>query len=438
MNPEHIEELLKKVVELMNELNGKQIDREELVQILVLSLFSLKHTFLLGEPGVSKTGILKILATAIDSRKSFSITIKNDTKYEEIFGDSYREDGGRLVSDFNNSIVEADFAIVDETWKGNSKIMNAFLSIMSDYRTVDIIGEGSVEVPLLMVGGASNELPTDIEVRPLRDRFLFSYKVEKISGSDDWIKFASRDYDTNPIMKTKFSPDEVRSINTLSKDVSIPDNIYKTLYAIRQKVVLLEIGVSDRKFDGAVDVFLVSAFLNKREEVDLSELFLMKHIMWNEEKDIPKIEKILNDEIFGQLDVVIKFIEEIENSQNKLLSVIDGQFADFLKFRRTYAYGDLEEFENKKNEIRNIIQNFLSLIKQTQSVISHHEQNMILEQIVDKNILVTNLYSPVYQNLKFSKVTDIYNQLTTKKESLDRWLKKNDALHTYNMEVNSV
>lgn len=438
MDLEKVEEFCKRVKTLMLELNNKQIDREELIQLLVLSLFSLKHIFLLGEPGVSKTGILEIFSSAIDTSNSFSICIKHDTKYEEIFGDRYRDESGKMFYDSTNSIVEAHFAIIDETWKGNSKVMNSLLSIMSNYRNIDIMGKGSVEVPLLMVGGASNELPSDKEVRPLRDRFLFSYRVQKIVGEEHWIKFASRNYDRDPKLNTKFTPSEIREINELSKNVTIPEHIYNTLYKIRQKVVLLEIGVSERKFDGAIDVFLVSAFLNNRKEVDLSELFLMRHMMWEEEKDIPLIDKILNDEIFGQLDQVIKYVESIENNYKRLLSILDGSLSDFLKFRKIFPYRDMYKFDEQKSNIQTMVDEFSLLVDQTKSVISHYNSSVELEKKIVANILVSNKVSPVYQGIDYATIPSLYAEITNRKEMLEEWLSANGELYSYNMMVNNV
>lgn len=436
MEKETVSQLIQRVHTLMSEMNNKQIDREELIQLLVISLFSLKHTFLLGEPGVSKTGILEIFATTIQSDNKFSITIKHDTMYEEIFGDRFRDEGGKLEYDSTGSIVEADFAILDETWKGNSKVMNSLLSIMSNYRNIEIMGKGQVKVPLLMVGGASNELPLDKEVRPLRDRFLFSYVVEKITGEENWVKFASRQYDRNPVLDTKFSPEEIRYLNELSRTVKIPDYIYQTLFKIRQRVVTLAIGVSERKFDGAIDVFLISAFLNERDEVNFSELFFLVHILWEKESDLPLINKILNDEIFGQLDAVLNYIDEIELAKNRLNSAVNGRMSDFIKHRKEYSFGETQIFEQQYNMVVNLTNDFSNLLKQIKMVKDHYDMNMQVEQELCENHFIRNRVSPIYAQLNFSNVTKIIDEISKRTEELNEWLLNNAEMYSYNMQVN--
>jgi len=429
------QELIQRVQAMMQEMNTKQIDRKELVQILTVSIFSFKHCFLLGEPGVSKTGILEIFSTIIDKGKTFDICIKNDTKYEEIFGDRYRDENGKLFYDTTNSIVEAEYAIIDETWKGNSKVMNSLLSIMSGYRKIDLMGKGTVKVPLISVGGASNELPTDVEVRPLRDRFLFSYRVNKIDNKDDWIKFASRDYDRVPELKTKFTAEEIRHVFELSEEVFIPDAIYNVLFEIRQKVVLLKIGVSERKFDQAIDVFKVSAFLNQRKEVNFSELFMLKHILWNTEEDIPIIKKILNDEIYGQLDVVTDYINSIISENKKLDSLVRGTMADFLKYRKNIAYGEIDVFESNKAYVATIRDEYDKLGKHTESVVNSYEFSMMVQQQSIDNIVSMFNQCPVYSVVSIDSVYSLKSTLLESSIKLSQWLEKNSELHSYNESV---
>lgn len=438
MKSERTQEIIIRVKGLITELNNKQIDREELIQLLIVSLFSMKHIFLLGEPGVSKTGILEIFSSVIGDGADFSICIKHDTKYEEIFGDRYRDDDGRLTYDTRNSLVEASFAVIDETWKGDSKIMNSLLSAMSNYRTIDIVGKGKVKIPLLMVGGASNELPIDKEVRPLRDRFQFSYKVQKISNEESWLKFISRDYDRNPILNTKFLIEEIKYINDLSTKVKIPADIYNTIYKIRQEVVLHKIGVSERKFDGAVDIFLVTALLNERDEVNHSDLFLMMHMMWEEEKDISKIKKIIFETIFGTTDSVIQYINSIESNIKILNSLITGILNDFLKFRKTFAHTEMHSFDLKKQNVIQIINDYTSLAEEIKSIKNHYHYSLDIENKIINNFFVSEFKSPVYQSVDIEIVYALEEKVLFKKEELSLWVNNYSELYTYNNMVNNV
>ncbi len=432
-----IEDIKKRILLLKEEFNQKQIDREELSNILILSLFSQKHVFLLGEPGVSKTGSLEIFLTTVKTDKKFQITIKNDTRYEEIFGDTYRDENGKLIHDPSYSIVDAHTAILDECYKGNSKVVNSLLSIMSPYRTVDMLGVGPVKAPILIVTGAANELPVNKELDAQRDRFVFSYKVEKITGEDDWIKFASRNYDRNPELSTKFDVDEIRYITEMAKKrVTIPEDFFRYLYTIRQQVELFKIGVSERKFDNALDVFLVSALLNGRDEVDYSEFFILEHILWKEIVDIAKIREILRVAIFGATDIVVQYIENIELEKNRLKSVVNGTLSDFLRYRKAFSSSESVEFERFKEYVGSVIDGYAKLLGQIESVVENYNMNMLIEQQIKNNHYVMDIKSPIYQQVDIESVYAMRNEVKIMAEELAEWLESYGEMYAYNMMVN--
>ena len=61
--------IIEKTVSLINEIDKKVIEREELVRLMVLSIFSKSHIFLIGPPGVGKTYIINIVIRAIKDAK---------------------------------------------------------------------------------------------------------------------------------------------------------------------------------------------------------------------------------------------------------------------------------------------------------------------------------------------------------------------------------
>jgi len=427
--------IIDRVHKLSAEMNNKQIDRQELVQILIVSLFSLHHTFLLGEPGVSKTGILEIFANAIDDDNAFNITIKDDTKYEEIFGDRYRDDNGKLIYDSEGSIVASSFAILDEVWKGNSKILNSLLSIMSGYRTIDIMGKGKIKAPLLMVGGASNELPIDKAVRPLRDRFLFSYVVQKITGKEDWIRFASRGYDRNPNIENKFNREEIVYIFEEAKTVEVPEYFYDALFRVRQRVVALNMNVSDRKFDGAADVFRVSATLNRRNTVDMSDIFFLMHILWDKEPDIDLINKILNDEIFGQLDAIVSYVNQIDEAAKRIDSKINGELSSLLRFRKAYPHEEEELFAFDCQNIVLVFEELSGLKDASQQLVSHYNMNVSVEKQLEENAFIKSFKSPIYSVFDVNIIFNLESLIQNRMEYLAEWHQKYSKIHKYNHQV---
>ena len=88
----------------------------------------------------------------------------------------------RFVRVTKGKLPEADFAFIDEVFKGSSAILNCLLKILNE-RNFDA-GDGVIrKVPLKLCLGASNEWPspdTGKELTALFDRFALRKMVTPI------------------------------------------------------------------------------------------------------------------------------------------------------------------------------------------------------------------------------------------------------------------
>ena len=102
---------------------------------------------------------------------------------EELFGPlSMRGlENDQYVRQTDGYLPTATVAFVDEVFKANSAILNSLLTILNE-RLFDN-GNERVEVPLLCLVGASNELPESEELDALYDRFLLRCAVEQVSAA---------------------------------------------------------------------------------------------------------------------------------------------------------------------------------------------------------------------------------------------------------------
>ena len=85
------------------------------------------------------------------------------------------------VRKIDGYLPTAQVAFVDEIFKANSAILNSLLTILNE-RLFDN-GSERIEVPLLCLVGASNELPESEELDALYDRFLLRSSVEQVSST---------------------------------------------------------------------------------------------------------------------------------------------------------------------------------------------------------------------------------------------------------------
>jgi len=428
----NIEHSLSKIPLLIEELNGKQIEREELISLLIVTFFANKNMFLLGEPGVSKTGILNIFSTILSDGKVFELTIKNDTKYEELFGDRYRDENDKLIYDTSDSIVDSHISILDEVWKGNSKILNSLLSATSDYRTVDIRGEGKIKIPNISTFGASNELPQETSLKALRDRFHVMYLVEEIKEDKNWLKFISSNYDKDTTLNTTFTISEVELLKSISNDIHIAENIYMKVLEIKNTVNTLKISSSSRRFAGSIEILKMSALLSRRKEVSVIDLFLIIYIIWEKESDLENVRKLVFEQVFGttnEYEILInKTIEELKN----LKSLRYGNFDNFLSFREEFTNDNILVFQSNLDVIRNHLNNLIILGNNINTILKHYDYSMELERMIEEHLFLPNYKSHVYEVIEIEDIKNIYSEIEEEYKYFNLWIETYSTLYKYN------
>lgn len=450
------DKLIKKIPKLIEEMKSKQIERDNEISMLVLTLFSKKNLFFLGSPGVGKTGILEVFSSVLENGKTFDWTIKNDTKYEELFGDRYHDDNGKLHYDTTNSMIDSHISILDEIWKGDSKILNSLLSITSNSRTVEVRGIGRVKTSNIATFSASNELPMDESLGALKDRFHVRMLVEPIEDDKNWMKFISRDYDRDPILKTKFTLEDIETIFKNAMNVEIPEDIYMIMLGIKNRIKAIELVCSDRRFDSASDILRVCAYLNGRGKVVPEDLFILKYIVWEVETDIAKIFNIICETIFGNIDEVENYFNKLNKKYTHLQTKKEAGLADFIKFRQQYNGETMrEEFNSNLNFLSQYCIELEQVYKNYNSIIRHYEDNKLREKNIQMNLFIENMESPIYSAKKEvvkevegqedskekvfvidiemcrKKITEVKNEL----EFLYEWIDKYSEMHNYNLKI---
>ena len=107
-------------------------------------------------------------------------------------------------------------------------------------------------------------------------------------------------------------------------DVEIPDGILKAITFIRKQIkevankdenaTPLDFYVSDRRWKKAVHLLQSAAYLSGRKEIDVTDIPILYHVLWNKVEAIEPIIKIVTRAIFYDIE---KEIKNIESSMEK-------------------------------------------------------------------------------------------------------------------------
>jgi MoxR-like ATPase len=327
-------DLQSKFIALAKEVNKRLLERKEEVDILLTCLLLPdevgmdipRNCTLIGAPGTAKSAVLKRITSAI-ACKYFHYQIQPTTPPEALFGSiSIKKLTEEDVVRHNTAgmLPQAEIAFLDEIWNGPRSVLPGLLEISLEKQ---FSNGGQVDkCPLWMIVSAANvapvsDDPNDENVKALQavwDRFLFRKDVKRLSDSARE-KLIRRKLDRSPIPRT-LTMDDIKRATEEVRAVAVPDEI--TDAYVRGVRNLLDAGIvpSDRRVDCWKGIVQAFAYLKGRDEAELGDVMIMKHVLWNNPKDALKCQTTLatalnpeTAEVEGKLASAEEIYERIEN-----------------------------------------------------------------------------------------------------------------------------
>ena len=147
------------------------LGKQEVVRLLIISAVAGEHMVIVGPPGTAKSAMIRMFANLIQARY-FEYLLTRFTEPNELFGpvdiSAFRE--GRYQRRIDEMLPTAEIVFLDEVFKSNSAILNSLLMLLNERTFTN--GAQRVDVPLISVYGASNEVPNDESLTAIFDRFL--------------------------------------------------------------------------------------------------------------------------------------------------------------------------------------------------------------------------------------------------------------------------
>jgi len=279
-----------KFAQARKELSSALVERDEEVDLALTALLANEHVLLVGPPGCGKSLLLDSVLSWTGGTK-FAILLTKFSVPEELVGPvsltSLKDD--RYVRVTTGKLPEADFAFIDEVFKGSSAILNMMLKILNE-RTFDA-GDGVVrKVPLKLCLGASNEWPspeTGKELSALFDRFLLRRAVSPIRSQPGRQRLLwTRDH--TPKLSTKISPTEVEEARQAAATLPWSKEAKEALEAILKELAREGIQPGDRRQFKSVAAVQSFAFLSGGDEVRPEHLEVAQHCLWDDPTEQPQ------------------------------------------------------------------------------------------------------------------------------------------------------
>ena len=369
-----------KISTLLKALSKGLYEREEAVNLALLSAVAGESIFLLGPPGVGKSLIARRLKHAFRDGTSFEYLMSKFSTPDEIFGpvsikklkeeDQYK----RITTRY---LPSANIVFLDEIWKAGPSIQNALLTVLNEkiYRN----GDEDMKVNIRGIITASNELPPPNQnLAPIWDRFLIRFQVDNIRKFQHFLQMITDTeevYGDDVDTALKISEAELDNWNEAIQKIEIPAEVLNTVQLLKIKIeqhnsnpnqLDNQIPMFDRRWKKIVRLIRTSAFLNGREQADLMDCFLMVHCLWSKPSQIELIKEMVSESIRKHgysmavnLAMLKREIEEFENDVENEIKVrhtvteerllpIKEEYFEILKEEQKFegAFVSIKQFKN--------------------------------------------------------------------------------------------
>ena len=223
---ERIQATLPAVHGLRREIGKVVVGQQDLVDRLLIGLFTKGHVLIEGVPGLAKTTLVKTLAATLQAGFK-RIQFTPDLLPADILGTEIFEPGTGTFSIKKGPLFE-NIILADEINRAPSKVQSALLEAMQERQIT--IGDETFPLPdPFLVMATQNPIEQE-GTYPLPeaqvDRFMLKLHIGYPTREDEReiARRFGRDNDTEP--EPVMSPDDLENIRTLIQDVLLDDKLF--------------------------------------------------------------------------------------------------------------------------------------------------------------------------------------------------------------------
>jgi MoxR-like ATPase len=149
------------------------VAKQPLIDLMCVAAVAQEPLLLVGPPGTAKSDLVIKFKDAlkIPDGEYFEYLLTRFTEPSEVFGpiDIAELRNGKYLRRSNGKLPTARLVFLDEIFKANSAILNSLLTVINERKFYQ---DGQpVPVKLRILLAATNELPENVELAALKDRF---------------------------------------------------------------------------------------------------------------------------------------------------------------------------------------------------------------------------------------------------------------------------
>lgn len=220
---------------ILTELRKIIIGQEDIIELVMIALFTGGHCLITGVPGLAKTLLIRTLATILDLDFK-RIQFTPDLMPADITGiDVIEEDRttGRRVMKFIKGPLFANIILADEINRTPPKTQAALLEAMQEHRITAGGQTYQLDEPFFVL---ATQNPIELEgTYPLPeaqlDRFMFNVVVDYLPEDQEVQVVTATTSNLHPEVQRAVSGSDVFALQTLVRKVFVADEVAR--YAVR-------------------------------------------------------------------------------------------------------------------------------------------------------------------------------------------------------------
>src|SRR5436190_8208825 len=278
--------------EVIAPIKQRFVGRDEIVDLIALTVVAGEHLFLHGPPGTAKSALIRTFARAIEG-SYFEYMLTRFTEPNEIFGpiDIAKLRDGKVITVTTGMLPEAEVAFLDELFNANSAILSSLLTILNErvYRR----GLETHQLPLLSLFSASNHLPEEDALRALFDRFMLRCHVDNLKREAmPRLLQAGWELEQHPQQLSSVTAEDLRQLAASIFQVDLTPALEAYREAVF-KVRDLGVAFSDRRAVKGQKLLAASALLSGRTVAQPSDLSVLRYV-WDRGEQIEALAALVN------------------------------------------------------------------------------------------------------------------------------------------------
>lgn len=416
-------EISGKVISSLQNVKQVVVGREELLKQTLYALLTREHQLIYSRAGIAKSLYAETVFSQFEGAQTFKMQLSKKTPEEALVGGIIVEDmkRGHMTHNTEGSIIEADFAFLDEIFDANDPTLRSLLGVLNERLYSN--GKQQERVRMHTAIATSNYLRNSEVTEAVVDRFLFQAYLLPDTDPYNLLRIDEayeRNMENRPrvIQPDKVSFDQLQYLADIvegkipEKRIQAPRHILfmknlmiqqfmQMINEERTKAQKPELYVSPRTAAKTRDVLNASALLHGRNNITADDLDAVKYVVCT----------------IGGVDNQERYFDKAHDSVLSGMSFFDKQIIDNIMEANEYyelLIAQMERGEKIPPTLFEQIKSFFNLQSNSELTFDRIKRQM---RSLPTNMRIVN---PVVNQLKDSAIARInYEEIRLKRKGDD-------------------